>query len=79
MTALAYLSMQRVTGRQPVVYTNTQRMQAHRAIAPVEFANNHFPKESPVHNPTPSGRAAPSYDHGGPRPVIQSYALRRGE
>lgn len=77
MTALAYLSMQRVTGKQPVVYTNTQRMQAHRAIAPVEFANCTFPKGSPVHNQPLPGRAALSYDHGGPRPVVP-YESRRG-
>lgn len=73
MSALAYLSLQHVTGREPVVYTNTQRMQAHRAIVPVEFANCTFPKESPKQN---SGRAA-FYDHVVAQAVIP-YDQRRG-
>lgn len=60
MSALPFpLSLQRVTGKQPVTYTNTERMQVHRLSTPVTFGNNHFPRSRVTANPFQGG-AAPS-------------------
>ena len=61
MSALAYLSLQHVTSKQPVVYTNTDRMRAFRSIAPVEFANNHFPRSRATANPFQGGAASSTH------------------
>jgi hypothetical protein len=44
MTSLAFLSLSKVDGRKvPHVLTNTERLQAYRRFAPVQFANVTFP------------------------------------
>lgn len=60
MTSLAFLSIARVGHRRvPHVPDNTERLQAYRRYAPVQFANLQLPRAVPPYSPTQApGRAA---------------------
>lgn len=60
MSSLAFLSLARVGHRKtPHVPSNTERLQAYRRFAPVQFANTQLPRAVPPASPTKSpGRTA---------------------
>lgn len=76
MTTLAHLSFQRVGFRSvPSVPTNHERIQAYRALAPVELGNAFFAERFRAHQY--AAEAAPGTDYD--NQLREGFALKYGE